>query len=155
MRFSGAGTSVTLAFFADSTWVMDGELHYAFEPEAILQNRNEFASILSHDGAETDSFSDRLLQQYEARYLQIKAFARADKDVHIPWYFYPSVERKALRTRNMQQAHCPEDEAVVHLVHNQYFQGRRMGRAVPSAASQLARSAGYSGTGRRAAALLQ
>ncbi len=122
-----AGQVRYLGYFADSSWIMDQQIHYAFDPEARAVARNEKVSFWAYDGAETTSFSETLLADYGTQYERIKAFCGGETDLHVSWYFYPTVEQKALRTNDMQQAHCLESEAVLHLVHNDYFRGEEWG----------------------------
>lgn len=116
-----------LGFFNDTSWVMDRETHYEFEPQAQLALESPHARFWTYDDTRIAADQARLMEQFGQQYEVIRSFTQGEDVPQLQWYFYPTVERKALRTTKMEQAHSDPKSLTVHLIHNAYFRGEEWG----------------------------
>ena len=109
-----AGATQFMGYFNDTTWVMDREIHFAFDQEPRESKLAEVATFETFDGAQLPErgWLDRLQVAKE----QIKAFCAVESLPPLPVKVYPTVERKALRTKSMDQVSLASHAEAVHLV---------------------------------------
>lgn len=120
-----SGNILQQGYFNDSTWVMDKQIHFEFPvtPEDSWQIKS--AQLQAYDGAPAPS--PQWLKTLDSTQAAIEEFTGFTELESLQIKLYPSVERKALRTKSMQQASLSEDGRVSHLVINDNFQGHEWG----------------------------
>ncbi len=120
-----SGHILQQGYFNDSTWVMDKQIHFEFPPTPEDSWVTNSANIQAYDGAEAPS--SEWLKELDAAQLAIQEFTDVASLLPLSIKLYPSVERKALRTKSMKQANLADNETVTHLVINDNFQGQEWG----------------------------
>lgn len=119
------GETQFLGYFNDSTWVMDQEIHFAFDEAPNNSTLAEVANFESFDGAPLpdESWQENL----RAVQRSIQAFSSQPTLPPLEIKIYPTVERKALRTKSMEQVHLSTDANTVHLVMDSNFEATEWG----------------------------
>lgn len=119
------GQTAMQGYFNDSTWRMDRQVHFEFSSTPGDTWSTPSANIRAYDGASAPPAN--WLERLAADRIAIQKFTAHASLPPLSIQLYPSVERKALRTGSMEQAHMEEEEQAVHLVINDNFQGQEWG----------------------------
>lgn len=108
------GDTHYLGYFNDSTWMMDRAIHFAFDQLPGSAELDEVARFETFDGAQIpdQNWQDQLRNAKQ----HIEAFCAQPGLPALDIKVYPSVERKALRTKSMEHVHLSNDMSTVHLV---------------------------------------
>ncbi|MCB0637828.1 MAG: hypothetical protein KDC54_14470, partial [Lewinella sp.] len=113
-----------LGNFNDSTWRIDGQLHFEFMPHPELLAESPAVRIWSYDHAPLDEAQAlKMLEHIQDRCWRIQHFVGVEELPRLDVYTYPSVEMIGLRRQDMRQAQADPDDMAVHLVSNAYFWG--------------------------------
>lgn len=120
-----SGNVLQQGYFNDSTWVMDKQIHFEFPltPEDSWQTQSAHLQAFDAANAPTAAW----LSTLDKAQLAIKNFTGVSSLSPLNIKLYPSVERKALRTKSMKQADLSDDGKVCRLVINRNFQGEEWG----------------------------
>lgn len=119
------GSVLQQGYFNDSTWVMDKQIHFEFLPTPEDSWQTKSAHLQAYDAAKAPT--PEWLATLDSAQLAIEEFTGFSPLTPLNIKLYPSVERKALRTKSMKQADLSEDGKVSHLVINNNFQGEEWG----------------------------
>ncbi len=113
------GSTHYLGYFNDSTWIMDQAIHFAFNEAPITAELEEVARFETFDGAEIpgEDWQNKLRIAKQG----IEAFCATPNLPPLDIKLYPTVERKALRTKSMEHVHLTSDMSTIHLVANDKF----------------------------------
>ncbi|MEL6833055.1 MAG: glycosyl hydrolase [Bacteroidota bacterium] len=120
-----AGETQFMGYFNDSTWVMDREIHFAFDEKPMESELGEVATFETFDGAEMPDKA--WLERLGLAKQQIQVFCETTDLPPIPIKLYPTVERKALRTKFMEQVHLGSHAEAVHIVADDDLQATEWG----------------------------
>lgn len=119
------GATHYLGYFNDSTWVMDREIHFVFNETPKSTELEEVARFETFDGARIPAGSWQ--EELRVAKQSIEAFCGTPNLPALDIKLYPTVERKALRTKSMEHVHLSDAASVVHLVANDDFQATEWG----------------------------
>jgi len=120
-----SGSVLQQGYFNDSTWVMDKQIHFEFPPTPEDSWQTKSAHLQAYDAAKAPT--SEWLETLDSAQLAIEEFTGFSPLTPLNIKLYPSVERKALRTKSMKQANLSDDGRVSHLVVNDNFQGQEWG----------------------------
>jgi hypothetical protein len=120
-----AGQIALQGYFNDSTWQMDGRLHYDYTDLPQSLEKLEGLSVEQWGDEQVDTRA--LVHDFSTVRQQIASDWQQQLSTNVKAIVYTSVEDKALRTQRMEVAHCHPHSGEVHLVENAFFRGSDWG----------------------------